>query len=209
MTDRSPTASATPIVAGVQFTADSHDDVAAGRVTLTVRLWSRPQVKQGGRYNVGPVEIEVDDIELVPFGALTDDDLVRTGMTDREAVRTRAAHAGPIADDTLVYRIEFHVVGKRRNPADRPADAKTVAEVIAKLDAMDARSPHGAWTRPTLRLIGNHPGTVSTDLAATMHRSRPEFKVDVRKLKALGLTESLEVGYRLTKLGRAVVKRSD
>ena len=193
----------------MQFTADSHDDLAAGRITLTVRLWTRPQVKVGGRYNVGPVEIEVDDIELVPFGALTDEDVARTGMTDREAVRTRAAHAGPIGDDTLVYRIELRVVGKRRQPAARPADAKTVAEVIAKLDAMDARSAHGAWTRPTLRLIGNHPGTVSTELAAAVGRPRPEFKADVRKLKALGLTESLEVGYRLTRLGRAVVRRSD
>lgn len=192
----------------MQFTADSHDDVAAGRVTLTVRLWTRPQVKVGGRYNVGPVEIEVDDIELIPFGALTDEDIARTGTSDREAVRKRAAHAGPIADDTLVYRIELHVVGKRRDPAAQPADAKTVAAVIAKLDGMDARSRTGAWTRPTLRLIGNHPGTVSTELAAAMNRPRPEFKVDVRKLKALGLTESLEVGYRLTRLGRAVVKRS-
>lgn len=192
----------------MQFTADSHGDIAGGRVTLTIRLWSRPQAKVGGRYNVGSVEIEVDDIELVPFGSITRSDVRRTGMADLEAVRKRAAHAGPIDDDTLVYRIEFHVVGKRLDPADRPADAKTVAEVIAKLDAMDARRGRGPWTRPTLRLIGNHPGTVSTELAAAMNRPRPEFKVDVRKLKALGLTESLEVGYRLTKLGRAVVRRS-
>jgi hypothetical protein len=188
----------------VQFTADSHADIGAGRVTLTVRLWARPQVRVGGRYNVGPVEIEVDDLELVPFHSITREDVRRTGMKDREAVRARAAHAGPIVDDTLVYRIEFHVVGKRRAPESRPTDPATVAEVVAKLDAMDARAAHGPWTRRALQLIGDHEGAVSTELAAAMGRPRPEFKADVRKLKALGLTESLEVGYRLTELGRAV-----
>jgi hypothetical protein len=34
----------------------------------------------------------------------------RSGEKNREVLRERAAHAGPIDDDTLVYRIEFHVV---------------------------------------------------------------------------------------------------
>ena len=55
--------------------------------------------------------IEVDDVELLPFSSITDDDLARTGEPDRETLRRRAAHAGPIDDDTLVYRVEFHVVG--------------------------------------------------------------------------------------------------
>jgi Mn-dependent DtxR family transcriptional regulator len=67
---------------------------------------------------------------------------------------------------------------------------------------MDARSSHGSWTRPTLRLIGECEGEVSTTLAERLGRDRTCFKADVRKLKALGLTESLETGYRLTALGR-------
>lgn len=53
--------------------------------------------------------IEVDDIELVPFSSITDDDLTATGEADLESLRRRAAHAGPIHDDTFVYRVEFHV----------------------------------------------------------------------------------------------------
>jgi hypothetical protein len=94
----------------VQFSPELRDGVAAGRITLSFRLWTRPQVKVGGRYAVGPVHIEVDDVELVPFSSLTAADVRKSGEKDREALRTRAAHAGPIADDTLVYRIEFHVV---------------------------------------------------------------------------------------------------
>jgi hypothetical protein len=92
----------------VVFSRELRNDVLAGDITLTVRLWKRPQVKLGGRYRVGPGEIEIDAIELVPFSAITRADIRRAGEPDRETMRRRAAHAGPIDDDTLVYRIEFH-----------------------------------------------------------------------------------------------------
>lgn len=92
------------------FSRDLRDAVARGDITVSVRLWSRPKVKVGGRYETAGVVIEVDSIELLPFGALTAQDVRRSGERDRESLRARAAHAGPITDRTLVYRIEFHVV---------------------------------------------------------------------------------------------------
>jgi len=94
----------------VQFSPELRDDVAAGDITVSFRLWRRAKVKVGGRYPVGPVQIEVDSIELVPFSSVTRADVRRSGERDRESLRQRAAHAGPIDDDTLLYRIEFHVV---------------------------------------------------------------------------------------------------
>ena len=94
----------------VEFSRELRNDVLAGDITLSVRLWKRPQVKPGGRYRVGLGQIEVDTIELVPFAAITGKDVRRAGEPDRETLRRRAAHAGPIHDDTLVYRIEFHPV---------------------------------------------------------------------------------------------------
>jgi hypothetical protein len=94
----------------VEFSRELRNDVLAGDITLSVRLWKRPQVKEGGRYRVGPGAIEVDAIELVPFAAVTPEDLRRAGEPDRETLRQRAAHAGPIEDDTLVYRVQFHPV---------------------------------------------------------------------------------------------------
>ena len=92
----------------MDFSRELRNDVLAGDITLSVRLWQRPRVKEGGRYRVGLGEIEVDAIELVPFSAITDADVRRAGAPDRETLRRRAAHAGPIDQDTLVYRIEFH-----------------------------------------------------------------------------------------------------
>ena len=94
----------------MQFSAELRDRVLDGSITLTYRLWTRPQVKVGGRYRVGPGTVEVDEMELVPFGSVTRAEVRRCGEHDRESLRIRTAHAGPVDDDTLVYRIEFHAV---------------------------------------------------------------------------------------------------
>jgi hypothetical protein len=94
----------------VEFSPDLRAAVAAGEITVSIRLWQRPRVKAGGQYAAGPARIEVDSVELLPFAAITADDVRRSGEADREALRRRAAHAGPISDDTLVYRVEFHLL---------------------------------------------------------------------------------------------------
>ena len=94
----------------MQFSPELREGVASGRITLTYRLWTRPQVREGGRYAVAGAHIEVDSIELLPFSSVTAADVRRCGEKNRETLRSRTAHAGPVDDDTLVYRIEFHVV---------------------------------------------------------------------------------------------------
>jgi hypothetical protein len=91
------------------FSPELRDAVAGGEITVSIRLWSRPKVKLGGRYATAGVVIEIDSIEVLPFAAVTATDVRRAGEGDRESLRTRAAHAGPITDDTMVYRIGFHV----------------------------------------------------------------------------------------------------
>jgi hypothetical protein len=73
----------------MEFSRELRNDVLAGDITRSVRLWKRPQVKLGGRYRVGPGEIEVDAIDLVPFAAITEEDVRRAGEPDRETLRQR------------------------------------------------------------------------------------------------------------------------
>ena len=94
----------------MQFSKELRDDVGSGRITLSFRLWQRPLVMVGGQYATAGVRIEIDSMEMVPFSSVTTADVRRCGEKDRETLRARTAHAGPVADDTLVYRIEFHVV---------------------------------------------------------------------------------------------------
>ena len=101
----------------MQFSPELRDLVADGTITVSYRLWSRPKVKVGGTYRSAEVWIEIDDIDLVPFSSVTSEDLAQTGEPDLESLRRRAAHAGPIHDDTLVHRVEFHLV---THPRDVP-----------------------------------------------------------------------------------------
>jgi len=97
----------------MEFSRELRQSVISGDITVSFRLWRQPRVREGGQYPVGPARIEVDSVELVPFAAITAADIRRSGEKDRESLRRRAAHAGPIADETLLYRVEFHLVEPR------------------------------------------------------------------------------------------------
>ncbi len=94
----------------MEFSKELRGDVLTGRITVSFRLWRRPKVKVGGRYQVEAGQIEVDSVDLVPFSSIDDAELLRSGEADLESLRRRAAHAGPIHRDTLLWRVEFHVV---------------------------------------------------------------------------------------------------
>jgi len=100
----------TAITSAMEFSRELRDKVSAGGITVSFRLWPRPQVRVGGIYALGDVHIQVDAIDVIPFYAISDADVRRAGERDRESLRKRAAHAGPISDDTVLYRVEFHVV---------------------------------------------------------------------------------------------------
>jgi hypothetical protein len=94
----------------MEFSPELRDDIVAGNITVSFRLWQRPRVRVGGRYAVRDAQIEIDAIDVVPFFAISDADVRRSGEHDLEALRKRSAHAGPITDGTVLYRVEFHVV---------------------------------------------------------------------------------------------------
>lgn len=81
-----------------------------GEIKLSFRLWRRARARVGGRYRVGPGLIEVDAIDVVPFGVIGPDDVVAAGEPDLESLRRRAAHAGSITEGTMLFRIRFHPV---------------------------------------------------------------------------------------------------
>jgi hypothetical protein len=94
----------------MEFSKELREDVLSGEITVSFRLWRRRKVLPGRRYPVGLGWIEIDSIELVPFCSIDEEDVRRAGETDLGALRRRAAHAGPVHDDTLLYRIEFHAI---------------------------------------------------------------------------------------------------
>lgn len=180
--------------------------IASGKVTVTFRRWKRRQVVAGHRYRTPVGFIEVDGIDVIDPAGITDEDTVRSGYLSGDAVR--AALRGDA--DLPTYRIAFHFVGGPDPRAELAATAdlsdEDRADLDRRLDRLDRASPHGAWTRTVLALIAERPATRAGDLAESLGRERLSFKADVRKLKNLGLTESLERGYRLSPRGKAYLQ---
>lgn len=178
--------------------------IKAGTVDLAFRRWARPRVVVGTRMRTSVGLLEVTSVERA--GRLTAEDARRAGAPSLKALRAAlAARPGDPA-----WRIGLAYVGPDPREAlrEQVPDAAEIAEINARLARLDKASAYGAWTRETLDLIDLNPTVRAPDLAARVGRETADFKKDVRKLKELGLTESLDIGYLLSPRGRAVVDAS-
>jgi hypothetical protein len=199
------------------FTADAHPGLASGAITLTFRVWARPQVKVGRRYRVGSrhqkteIWLQVDSVEQVRIDAINATEAVRSGHPDRRGLVAALRRRDPDLDEaTVVYRIAFHRVPAPPEPDPSKVDDLTSEDVELIRRRLERLERHrSAWTLAVLRLIRDQPGVVSTSLAAQIEQERFAFKDDVRRLKKIGLTESLPVGYRLSPRGEAFLRHRD
>jgi len=149
--------------------------------------------------------LEVVRVDVVQPDAITEEEARRAGDGSLDELLAALERHG----EGEVHRIELRFAGPDPRVALRARsrlDAGERAEIAARLARLDRASSHGPWTEATLRAIAAAPGTRAADLAAGFGRERLSFKADVRKLKALGLTESLEVGYRLSPRGLAYLR---
>lgn len=182
--------------------------IAAGSVTLAFRRWDRPHAKPGSRMRTAVGVVAIDAVEPVSEAELDDEAARRAGYDGRaELLSDLDRYQGG-----RLFRIEVRLAGADPRIGLREQaelDPDELASLRARLARMDARSSHGPWTWATLRLIAERPAVRAGDLAVSLGRERLPFKSDVRKLKELGLTESLEVGYRLSPRGRALLAGAD
>jgi hypothetical protein len=178
--------------------------IRAGDVDVAFRRWERPRVKVGTRMRTAVGLIEVTSVDRVPVRSLTAADARRAGAASLVALRQGLNRSHP---DRPVYRIGLRYAGVDPRQALREAvpSAAEIDTIVAGLDRLDRASPTGPWTRATLLLIDELPATRAPDLAQRMGRDTPSFKMNVRKLKERGLTESLDIGYRLSARGAAVL----
>ncbi len=181
--------------------------IADGSITLAFRRQRRPTVRRGGTLTTPVGVLAIDDVQIVTDVEITDDDVRRAGYDTREALLGELA---PADDDRRLYRVELRLAGDDPRIARRRQTELTdddVSDLTHRLERLDRASRHGPWTAEVLTLIAAQPGVRAGDLADHLGRERLDFKADVRKLKALGLTESLTVGYQLSPRGRAWLDR--
>ena len=188
------------------FRKADYERIASGEITVAFRRWKRPAVRPGGT-QVTPVGvIAFESAEPVDPVAITDADARRAGYRSRGEVVAELDYRS----EGEPYRVEFRLAGPDPRIALRERADLTdgeVAELCARLNRLDRHD--GPWTEAFLELIERRPATRAADLAAELGWERQPFKLNVRKLKNLGLTESLAAGYRLSPRGRALRDRLD
>ena len=180
------------------------EGIRRGTIDLAFRRWERPRLRVGTRMRtaVGLVEVvSVDEVESEEIGEA---EARRAGAGTRQDLLAQLDRH----PERPVFRVGLRFAGPDPRIAlrqRRVLTAEESARLIRSLDRLDRASRHGAWTRATLRAIERRPETRAADLARELGRERAVFKRDVRKLKELGLTESLETGYRISARGRSLM----
>jgi hypothetical protein len=198
--------SGVPIVLAMLLKHDVSHGIASGRIVAVYRRWSEPRVGPGSRLRTAAGIVEVVSVDSVEPASLTRDDARSAGVETVEDPLDAAGNRGPI-----LYRMGVRHAGPDPRVTLRGSlpDEQGLAEITRRLDRLDKTSRHGPWTTQTLRLIAGNPGVRAEDLAHSVGREKMPFKLDVRKLKELGLTESLETGYRLSSRGEAALRARD
>jgi hypothetical protein len=177
-----------------------------GRITVAFRRWRRrPTVRTGGTLLTGAGELSIVSVAVVDASSISEADAQQAGYASRERLLSelnRRPEGGEI------YRVQLGALRPDPRIAVRetsPTESE-IQDTLERLRRLDSRAPDGAWTRRTLDVIRRNPGLRAADLCRLMDQDKEPFKVNVRKLKNLGLTESLEIGYRLSPRGAAVLR---
>ncbi len=180
--------------------------IKAGEISLIFRRWKKVGVKTGGTQMTQRGVLGVDAVDIVKESKITTADAKAAGFDSRKDLLVSMP---PASDDTDIYRISVHWVGddpRKALRADADLSQTELDVIIAKLQKLDAGSKRGPWTKDYLQMIHDHPNTHAAILAEQIGLTIPTFKPWVRKLKALGLTESLRPGYRLSPRGEKVLE---
>jgi hypothetical protein len=187
------------------FRTEFYQAIEQGKIRVAYRRWRRPSVKAGGTLKSPVGLLAIETVELFDPATLTEKDAKAAGYRDLHQLIKELNER----DGGEFYRIRFHHAGADPRIALRESDdldrdeAKTIR---AKLERLDKASPEGAWTAEFLRVLQRYPDTRAADLAEMLFFDKLKLKINMRKLKEIGLVESRNPGYRLSPRGVAFLR---
>lgn len=182
--------------------------IADGSISLVFRRWRRPDVAEGSTLRTVAGVVVVDSVIAIEETDVSDEEAAAAGAIS-PAELLSSLRTG---SDLTLYRIAVHWHGPDPRDALSAAaelSAEQVEEIRRRLETLDRRSSHGAWTHATLRQVAESPERPARELAELLGRNKDPLKLDIRKLKNLGLTHSLDVGYRISPRGAAYLAAVD
>lgn len=171
--------------------------IATGQLSLAFRRWRKPSIKAGGTLRTAIGVIAIQAVDVVSNASLSSADAQAAGyssLADLKAELSKRSGGN-------LYRIRLHLAGpdpRVQLRSESKIALTELAEISRKLERWDARSTHGPWTESVLRTVDQMTACKAADLAVRLCLEKEWLKIRIRKLKELGLTESLESGYRLS-----------
>ncbi len=196
---------------------DTAEGIANGKITLVLRRWDVPRAKAGGTQRTSAGTIRVDAVTQYPgsyrvtaaqarAAGYPDAKSAQADLDRRHRPDERRTKNGP--RHTYVIEVSYLAPDERPELAadDRLGDSDVDA-ISARLKRWDRAGDGSPWTHEYLELIAANEAVRAPDLAARIGLDTPKFKRRVRQLKGLGLTISLDVGYRISPRGRAYLDR--
>jgi hypothetical protein len=190
----------------VLLNRDTAEGIANGSITLVLRRWDAPRAKPGGTQRTVAGTVHIDGVTEYPGGyRVTAAQARAAGYPDAKSAQKELDRRP--ARHTYVIAVSYLAPDERPElAADDVLSGADVDAISTRLDRWDAASQ--PWTREYLQMIGANEAVRAPDLAARVGLDVPRFKRRVRQLKGLGLTISLDVGYRLSPRGRAYLRIS-
>ena len=192
----------------MQFKRATLEGIARGDITLAFRRWKRPTVKAGTRLRTALGEVRIGRVEAFDEASLDDECARRAGFTSLSELKGSLRGSA----ERLLFRIELNGIGADRRVALRTASKISAHErqtIQGRFQRWDRAARHEGYHLHVLSLIAENPATAAAELAAKLNMEKLSFKRDVRKLKELGLTESLDVGYRLSPRGHSFLNENE
>lgn len=184
------------------------EGIKAGKITLAFRKWKKLAVHKGSRIKTEMAVIEIEDISEIALTDITKRDSVNAGFESLEDLLETLNGI----EEGMVYKIKVRYYSEDPRIALREHTALTEKDLQllkSKLERLDNYSKEGKWTLAVLKAIRDNPKLRAKDLARRMDKEMDWLKINIRKLKNLGLTISHEVGYTISPLGEFILKKLD
>lgn len=178
--------------------------IKSGDICLAFRRWEKPNVKEGSTIRNEMGVIRIDSIQRITEDSITKTDAKKAGYDTVESL-LKDLNKFPKGS---VYKIKlrYQSADPRLELREKTSlSDEEFQKIKTKLDRFD--KTRGPWVLKTLKLIEKYPERRAGDLADILKMDRLDFKLNVRKLKNLGLTISHGVGYSISSLGSQVMEK--
>lgn len=174
--------------------------IRSGEISLAFRKWKKPAVKTGSLIKTSIGLVEIKAVSEIDASEITNKDAMNAGFISLEEMFQLLNKT----EQGVIYKIDVHYfdedprIALRENINPENVELK---EITSKLERLDRYSKQGKWTLEILKLIHQNPTLRATDLAQRTKWEKEWLKLNIRKLKNIGLTISHEVGYSISPLG--------